>query len=57
METFVGLDVSLKEISVCILNQKEALVFSGGTPAAYSDAVCLLHASQSSEAPAANRSG
>jgi hypothetical protein len=29
METFVGLDVSLKETSVCILNQKGALVFEG----------------------------
>jgi hypothetical protein len=29
METFVGLDVSLMETSVCILNQKGALVFDG----------------------------
>jgi transposase len=29
METFVGLDVSLKDTSVCILNQKGALVFEG----------------------------
>ena len=29
MESFVGLDVSLKETSVCILNQKGALVFEG----------------------------
>jgi transposase len=29
METFVGLDVSLKETSVCILDQQGALVFEG----------------------------
>jgi hypothetical protein len=29
METFVELDVSLMETSVCILNQKGALVFEG----------------------------
>ena len=29
METFVGLDVSLKETSVCVLNQKGTLVFEG----------------------------
>src|SRR6201995_5935772 len=29
METFVGLDVSLKETSVCVLNQAGALVFEG----------------------------
>jgi hypothetical protein len=29
METFVGLDVSLKETSVCVLNQTGALVFEG----------------------------
>ena len=29
METFVGLDVSLKETSVCVLNQTGTLVFEG----------------------------
>jgi hypothetical protein len=29
METFVGLDVSLKDTSVCILNQTGTLVFEG----------------------------
>ena len=29
METFVGLDVSLKETSVCILNQEGTRVFEG----------------------------
>ena len=29
METFVGLDVSLKETSVCILNRQGAVVFEG----------------------------
>ncbi len=29
METFVGLDVSLKETSVCVLNQQGTLVFEG----------------------------
>jgi hypothetical protein len=29
MEAFVGLDVSLKDTSVCILNQTGELVFEG----------------------------
>jgi transposase len=29
METFVGLDVSLKETSVCVLNQQGTRVFEG----------------------------
>ncbi|HEY4701488.1 MAG TPA: IS110 family transposase, partial [Streptosporangiaceae bacterium] len=29
METFVGLDVSLKETSVCVLNQQGMCVFEG----------------------------
>ena len=33
MGTFVGLDVSLKEISVCILDGKGGVVFEGKTAA------------------------
>jgi transposase len=44
MEQYVALDVSLKEISVCIMDDKGAVVFEGKTPADPAILVALIKA-------------
>ena len=42
MDTFVGLDVSLKETSVCVLNQQGTCVFEGKVASEPKTIACLI---------------
>jgi hypothetical protein len=43
MDTFVGLDVSLNETSVCVLNQQGTCVFEGKVASEFKAIACLIH--------------
>ena len=44
MEHYVALDVSLREISVCVMDGKGAVLFEGKTPADPAALVALIRA-------------
>jgi transposase len=43
MDTFVGLDVSLNETSVCVLNQQGTFVFEGKVASEFKAIACLIY--------------